>query len=193
MTQQGKQRTHDHPRPQLRPHHLRIPPLPGVGKHWRVPVGRAPVERHGRTLRHPAAAAERHRHAAHGPRVPAHAAGRADPLPPHARLRHAVADGHRPCRHRHRDGGGAQPRPRRPDPRRPRPRRLHRQGLGVARAVRPHHRTADAPPRHLRRLVAQRVHHGPDGRRRRRRGVREAARAGPDLPRASAWSTGIRC
>ena len=66
--------------------------------------------RHGRALRHPAAAAERHRHAAHGPRVPAHAAGRAGPLPPHARLRHAVADGHRPRRHRHRDGGGAQPR-----------------------------------------------------------------------------------
>ena len=44
---------------------------------------------------HPASAAERHRHAAHGARVPAHADGRADPLPPHARRQHAVAGGHR--------------------------------------------------------------------------------------------------
>ena len=69
-----------------------------------------------------AAAAERHRHAAHGPRVPAHAAGRADPLAPHARLRHPVADRHRPCRHRHRDGGRPPARARRQDPPRPRPR-----------------------------------------------------------------------
>ena len=56
---------------------------------------------------HPAAAAERHRHAAHGPRVPADADGRADPLPPHARLQHALAARHRPRRHRHADRGRA--------------------------------------------------------------------------------------
>jgi hypothetical protein len=37
-------------------------------------------------LLHPAAAAQRHRHAAHGPRLPADADGRAHALPPHARL-----------------------------------------------------------------------------------------------------------
>ena len=62
-------------------------------------------------LLHRDPAAERHRHAAHGPRVPAHADGRADPLPPHARRPHAVAAGHRPRRHRHADGGRAPARP----------------------------------------------------------------------------------
>ena len=52
---------------------------------------------------HPAAAAERHRHAAHGACVPADADGRADPLPPDARRQHAVAARHRPRRHRHAD------------------------------------------------------------------------------------------
>ena len=54
-------------------------------------------------LLHPAAAAQRHRHAAHGARVPAHADGRAHALSPHARLQHAVAARHRPRRHRHAD------------------------------------------------------------------------------------------
>ena len=58
-------------------------------------------------LLHPAAAAQRHRHAAHGPRVPADAHGRAHPLPPHARLQHAWVVGHRPRRHRHADRGRA--------------------------------------------------------------------------------------
>ncbi len=51
----------------------------------------------------PAAAAERHRHAAHGPRVQPDHHGRADALPPHARRQHAVGAGHRPRRHRHAD------------------------------------------------------------------------------------------
>ena len=60
-----------------------------------------------RALLHHDPAAERDRHAAHGPRVPGHHHGRADPLPPHAGRRHAVAGRHRPRRHRDPDGGRA--------------------------------------------------------------------------------------
>ena len=52
---------------------------------------------------HPAAAAQRHRHAAHGARVPDDADGRADPVPPDARRQHALAARHRPCGHRDAD------------------------------------------------------------------------------------------
>ena len=69
--------------------------------------------RDARPLLHPAAAAERHRHAAHGPCVPADADGRAHPLPPHARRQHAVAGRHRPRRHRDADRGRAPARSRR--------------------------------------------------------------------------------
>ena len=65
---------------------------------------------HGRrqaVVQHPAAAAERHRHAAHGSRVQPDHHGLADALPPHARLQHAVGAGHRPRRHRHADRGRA--------------------------------------------------------------------------------------
>src|SRR5207342_47366 len=75
----------------------------------------------------------------------------------------------------------AQPGSRRPDARRPRPRRLHRQGVGVARGKRPHHRTPDAPPRHLGRLVAQHVHDGPHVCRGGHRILRAPARRRPHL------------
>ena len=58
-------------------------------------------------LLHHDPAAERHRHPAHGTCLPAHAAGRPDPLSPHGRRQHAVAAGHRSRRHRHADGGRA--------------------------------------------------------------------------------------
>jgi valyl-tRNA synthetase len=57
-----------------------------------------------RDLLHHDPAAERHRLPAHGPRVQQHAPGHPRPLAPDARLRHAVAAGHRPCRHRDADG-----------------------------------------------------------------------------------------
>ena len=140
----------------------------------------------------PAAAAERHRHAAHGSRVPAHAAGRADPLPPHARPSHAVADGHRPCRHRDRDGGLAQPRARRHgrNPRLAGPRRLHRQGVGVEGQVRRHDRAPDAASRHLRRLDAQCLHHGRHAVESGHRSLRAPAREGSDLSRQAPGQLG---
>jgi valyl-tRNA synthetase len=57
-----------------------------------------------RALLHHDPAAQRHRLAAHGPRLQQHAAGHPDALAPDARRRHALAAGHRPCRHRHPDG-----------------------------------------------------------------------------------------
>jgi valyl-tRNA synthetase len=70
--------------------------------------------------------------AAHGPCLQQHAAGHPDALAPDARLRHAVAAGHRPCRHRHADGGGARAgEERRTGPPRDGARGLRREGLGV--------------------------------------------------------------
>ena len=82
---------------------------------------------------HSAAAAQRHRHAAHGPRVPADADGRADALPPDARLRYAVAARHRPCRHRHTDRRRKPAARRRDFAARSRPRRISSSGCGRGR------------------------------------------------------------
>ena len=71
---------------------------------------------HGPQLLHRHSAAQRHRHAAHGACVSGHHHGCADPLQAHARLRHAVAAGHRPRGHRHADGGRAAAERRRPEP-----------------------------------------------------------------------------
>ena len=60
-----------------------------------------------RAVLHRDSAAERHRHAAHGPRAPAHDHGRADALSPHATATHAVAARHGSRRHRDADGGRA--------------------------------------------------------------------------------------
>ena len=71
---------------------------------WEVARLLQAVDAAGRAaVLHPASAAERHRHAAHGPRVPADADGPADPLSPDARRQHAVAGRHRPRRHRDAD------------------------------------------------------------------------------------------
>ena len=51
----------------------------------------------------PAAAAERHGHAAHGSRVQPDHHGQPHALSPHARRKHAVAAGHGPRGHRHAD------------------------------------------------------------------------------------------
>ena len=58
-------------------------------------------------LRHPAAAAQRDGHAAHGPRVQPNHHGQPDALPPHAGPQHRLGAGHGPRRHRHADRGGA--------------------------------------------------------------------------------------
>ncbi len=132
---------------------------------------------------HHAAAAERHRHAAHGPRLPAHAHGRAHALASHARLCRAVAAGHRSRRHRHPDGGGAPARGGGQTPSRPRARQIRRARLAVEGGVRQHDHPPDAPPRHLGRLVARPVHHGSGPVARGHRRVRAPARRRPDLSR----------
>ncbi len=89
-----------------------------------------------RVVLHPASAAERHRHAAHGPRVPADADGRADPLSPDARRQHAVAGRHRPRRHRDADRRRAATEGAGQDASRSRPRAVRAARLGVEGGIR---------------------------------------------------------
>ena len=88
----------------FRPGRLRGPDLRGWEESRRV--RRTAGQQRG-ALHHHDPAAERHRQPAYGPRADLHAAGHADPLAADAGARRAVAAGHRPCRHRHADGGGA--------------------------------------------------------------------------------------
>ena len=139
---------------------------------------------------HPAAAAQRDRHAAHGARVPAHDHGRADALPPHARRQHAVGAGHRPRRHRDADRRRAPAAGRRPEPPRPRPQELRRRRSGTGRKQRLDHHAADAPHGRLGRLEARVLHDGRAALGRRHRHLRLALRRGPDLPRQAAGQLG---
>ena len=117
--------------------------------------------------------------------------GRADPLPPHARLQHAVAAGHRPRRHRHADRRRARSSDAQAESRaRPRPRRLRRARVGVEAAVRRHHHAADAPPGRVGRLVARALHDGRRPVRSGRRNLRAPVRRRPDLPRQAAGELG---
>ena len=142
-------------------------------------------------LLHHAAAAERHRHAAHGARVPAHAHGRAHALAPHARRRDAVAAGHGSRRHRHADGGRAPARRRGQAPR-----AISAAKQFVERVwkwkerIRRHDHAADAPARRLGGLVARPLHDGPGAVARRHRSVRAPARRRPDLPRQAPGQLG---
>ena len=67
----------------------------------RAPSAPAPMRSARRDLLDHDPAAQRDRRAACRPRLQQHAAGHPDPLAPDARLRHALAARHRPCRHRH--------------------------------------------------------------------------------------------
>ena len=86
----------------------------------------------------------------------------------------------------------AQPRARgqRRNPRLARPRQVHRKSLGVEAAVRRHHHPADAPPRHLRRLVARALHHGRWPVEGRHRNLRAPVRGRPDLSRPAPGQLG---
>ena len=115
--------------------------------------GRRPVRADagpGQTLlQHPAAAAQRDRHAAHGPRLQPDGDGLADALPPHAGRQHAVGARHRPRRHRHADRRGTPAASRWPEPPRPGPQELRRPRVGMEAGVRQHHHQPDAPPGRL--------------------------------------------
>ncbi len=112
------------------------------------------------SLLHHAAAAECHRHAAHGPCVPGYADGCADPLPPHEGRQYPVAARHRPCRHRDADRGRAPARCEKYFAARTGPREIPREGVGMEGAFRFDHHPPDAPSRRFLRLVARTLYHG---------------------------------
>ncbi len=150
----------------------------------------------GPELCHPAAAAQRDRHAAHGPCVQPDHHGQPDPLPPHDGLQHRVDSRYRPRRHRHADRGGApaagkrhQPPRHGPDTRRG-AQELRRQGVGVEGAIGQHHHLADAPHGRQRGLEPRILHHGREALGCGHRHLREAVRAGPDLPRQTPGELG---
>ena len=141
-------------------------------------------------VRDPAAAAERDRHPAHGACVQPDHHGRAHPLPPDARLQHALAAGHRPCGHRHPDRGRAPARGEGPVAPCPGPRGVHRPGVGLEALLRRHHHQPDEAARRLGGLRTRVLHDGRvavDGG---GRHVRAPLRAGPDLPRQAAGELG---
>ncbi len=143
-----------------------------------------------RGVLHRPAAAQRHGCLAHGPRLQRHAAGHPRALAPDARLRHALAGGHRPCRDRHADGRRARACQGRDEPRRARPRGVHRARLGAEGALGGRHpRPAEAPRRVLR-LGPHRLHDGRGLPARRDEGVRGPLRRRQDLPRQAPGELG---
>ncbi len=111
-------------------------------------------------VQHPAAAAERDRHPAHGACVQPDHHGWPDPLLPHARLQHGLDSGHRPRRHRDPDRGRTPARRAKDFAPRPRPRKVRRKSLGMERKIRLHHHRPDAPPGRLDRLEPRILHDG---------------------------------
>ncbi len=134
--------------------------LCAVGGGRRLPCRPARAAR-GRALLHRHSAAQRHRLAAYGACAQQHAAGRALPVRAHARQGRALAARHRPCRHRHPDGGRA-PAHGAPGARPPRARarEIPRKGLGLEGGIGRHHHQPAQAARRLLRLVARALHHG---------------------------------
>ena len=155
---------------------LRQPAGPG---HRRRRHGIRPAGQRHRLL-HPAAAAQRHRHAAHGPCVPADADGHAHPLPPDAGQGHQLGGGQRPRRHRHADRRRAPASRRGQVALRPAARAVHRARLGLEERIGRRHQQADAPAGRLGQLGVRRqpghafrlLHHGPETVHGRGRGLR---------------------
>ncbi len=178
---------HDRTRQVFRTRHHRSP----VG----LDMGRAgPVRAHAGCgqafVCHPVAAAQRDRHAAHGPWLQPHDHGCADALPPHARLQHAVAAGHRPCRHRHPDRRRAPVAGRRQEPARHRAQEFRRPGLGVEAGKRQHHHRPDAAHRRHGGLDARVLHDGRHPVGGGQRDLRAAVRRRPDLSRQTPGELG---
>ena len=135
-----------------------------------------------RAVLHRDPAAQRHRLAAHGPRLRALADRRHHPPEADAGLRRPLAAGHRPRRHRHPERGRAGAGQGGPRPPRDRPRGLRRAGLGLeGRAGRPHH-PADAEDGLVVRLEPRALHDGRGLLPGRPGRLRAALRRGPHLP-----------
>ena len=101
-----------------------------------------------------------------------------------------MAAGHRPCRHRHADGGGTTAGLAGPGPPRHGPRSLPPARLGMEGAVRRHHHPPAPPPRRLARLAARALHHGRGPLRRRARDLRLPPPGRADLPRPAPGELG---
>ena len=149
-----------------------------------------PAERPRAALFDRHSAAERHRHAAHGARVPGHDHGRPHPLSPHARLRHPLAARHRSRRHRDPDGGRAPAERGRQEPARSRARSF------VERVWEWKEQSGGTIARQMRRLGASvdwtrdRFTMDPSLSEAVDRGLRAPARRGADLPRQAAGQLG---
>ncbi len=164
--------------------------LAGLGTGAGVP--RRPARsRRCEALLHRHSAAERHRLAAYGPCAQQYPAGHPVPLRAHARQGRAVAARHRPCRHRHPDGGRA-PVDGAPGARPPRhgPREVPRAGLGVEGRIGRHHHQPAQAARRLLRLVARALHHGRGPVAGRAQGVRRALPRRADLQGQAAGQLG---
>ena len=173
----------------------------GAPRLWRCRLSRhRPAQRRGPCGRprlcHPAAAAQRHRHAAHGPRLQPDHHGQPHALPPHDGLQHRLGPRHRPRRHRHANrrrapaaGTGHQPSRHGPHPARS-AQELRLPGLGVEGTQRQHHHQPDAPHGCQRRLEPRILHHGRQAQPRRHRNLCPPVRAGPDLPRQASGQLG---
>src|SRR5579875_3483876 len=113
-----------------------------------------------RAVLDPAAAAQRHRHPAHGSRVPADPDGRAGPARADVGEEHAVAGRHRPRRHRHAEDRREPARGGRQVATRPQPREVRRTRVAVEAGIGFHHHPADAPAGRVGGLVARTLHDG---------------------------------
>ena len=151
---------------------------------------RAHARRRQALVRHPAAAPQRDRHAAHGPCLPAHHHGCAGPLPPHEGREHALGAGHRPRRHRDPDRRRAAAAGCRPEPARSRPRRLLEARVGLEGDQRLDHHPPDAPHGRLGGLEARVLHDGFEALEGGHRHLRAALRRRPDLPRQASGELG---
>ena len=134
------------------------PPLRGMGSPRLFQAG---AEAQGQALHHRHPAAQCDGLAAHGACAQQHHPGHPLPLRADARPRRAVAAGHRPCGHRHADGGGAPADEGKQD----RPPQDGARGLSQARVaveggIGRDHFAAAAPPWCFLRLVARALHHG---------------------------------
>ncbi len=133
---------------------------------------------------------ERHRHAAHGPRLQPHDHGCADPHAPHERFQHALAAGHGPRRHRHADRCRAPVAGARAIAPRHRPRRIHQTRVGVEGDVGQRHHRPDAAHRRHGGLEPRVLHDGRHAVGGRQRNLRAAVRRRFDLPRQAAGELG---
>ncbi len=148
------------------------------------------TERQRQAVLHHDSAAERDRLAAHGPRVPAHHHGHADPLSAHERRSNAVADGYRPCRYLDADAGRATTQRARSQQSGDRPRSVRRESLGMESRLWRTHLGADAPYGVVARLGSRALYDGRRIRPRRSRSVRTAVRRRSDLSRAAPGQLG---